>query len=297
MSHAINTIRTADARSWILCLLLCGCVLGCEDSALRSGGSTGTAGALAPPTGVDPAPSFDEVAAGCTRGVYEGDFTIGYPEAVRGLSGFQEVSGALIIDSGASSPDSLHGLECLTAVGGLRISWSGLRTVEGLHRLSTVRGDLTIEASQVESLEGLRGLSRVDGSVHFYANAMDDLTGLEGLTSIGGGLTVLSDLSSLHGLEGLETVGGELRISNSGIEDLSGLESLTSIGGGLSIAISTRLVSIAGLDQLTSLGGPLWINDNPMLPQCQVVALAARLGTVCSCDGNLDAGALGADCP
>jgi hypothetical protein len=138
-------------------------------------------------------------------------------------------------------------------------------------------------------------------TLNFRETDLSSLVGLEGLRRVDGSLLlgINTGLVNLRGLDSLREVGGTLGITScQTLTDLGGLENVATIGSILSLITNAELQSLGALDNLTS-ASAMGVTGNPRLPQCQVDALAARLGLECgavvgtSCGSNDDT----ATCP
>jgi hypothetical protein len=164
--------------------------------------------------------------------------------------------------------------------------------LEALAGCSVIEQGLDIRG-EVTTLLPLASLTRVGGALEIRnLPSLVSLRGLERLSAVGGHFELRQNdvLSLLQGLEGLSTVGGyfELR-QNNALTSANGLAALRSVSGYFEIVLNPRLTTVAGMTALRSVGR-LEITSNPMLPQCQATQLAAQVGVVCSCSGNLMSG-------
>ncbi len=102
-------------------------------------------------------------------------------------------------------------------------------------------------------------------------------------------------LTNLNGLSGITSLGGYIVITeHTSLENLDGLSGITSVGGGrITIEGNDVLTNLDGLGNVTSLwgSGSLYINDNTVLPDCEVCELidqfATTPGTI-DVENNLD---------
>ena len=166
------------------------------------------------------------------------------------------------VDIGGSGVSSLAGLETIREItGALRVlNTTKLANLGGLSRLETVR-DLQFQRAGLASI-GLTALSKVSGQV--------DLEVLASLSSI--------DLSSLR------SVGGALSITFCPLLPELHLDKLQSVGELLNVSSNDALGTVNQLPALKSVG-KLQFTSDPKLPQCEVSAIATRLGASCSCGG------------
>ena len=188
--------------------------------------------------------------------------------------------------------NSLHiiGLDALTSLEGLE----KLATI-GIERHGFVQDDLIIlDNASLSNLSALSNLKTIGGSLTIGRNdSLTNLSGFENLTRIGADLRVFSNhgLSNFDGLDGLTSIGsgrdfqgfrfGEvLVVANDGLENFIGLESLTSIGK-LRIFANSNLSSLQGFESLATVEREFIVTDNPELPVCEAISLAAQTGKTC----------------
>lgn len=128
-----------------------------------------------------------------------------------------------------------------------------VRDLNGLSRLTSVRGLNITNTSSLENLNGLENLTSILGRVLISGNqGLKDLSGLSGFTSVGLEIENNDALTSLHGLENLTAVG--LKISgNASLKSLEGLENVSSIGT-LEIYENDALLNLKGLKNVASIG-------------------------------------------
>jgi hypothetical protein len=168
-------------------------------------------------------------------------------------------------------------------------------SLAGLETIRTVQGELNVlDSHSLSTLAGLDGLEEVIGSLVLLdsppgtGNRTLQSAELPSLKTVDG-LSVQSDgaSESLHAIHfpSLETAGLIAIVSDHDLTDID-LPSLKAV---------TSYIRLNGNDALTSLGGfaslqsapDLYIAMNPRLPQCQVDALASRVGARCvSCGQN-----------
>ena len=172
--------------------------------------------------------------------------------------------------------------------------YPGVDSLAGLETVREVIGELNIlQSYPLTSLAGLDGLEKVDGSLVFSDSANAGARTLKSvvLPSLKnlGSLSVLNATTteSIHAihLPSLETAGLiwiELAPDLTVI-DLPVLKTVTSY---VRLRKNDSLTGLSGFAALQS-AHDLYVTMNPKLPQCQVDALAARLGISCtSCDQN-----------
>ncbi len=190
--------------------------------------------------------------------------------------------------------NNLNNLEVLTAIGGgLEITGTGLTSLEGLHNLTTIGGNLLFwQNDQLAGFESLENLMSIGGGLEIKNNpqilnlngfentsiadyliirnniALNSLAALDNIASVDGGLFIRGNgaLQDLSGLNNLNSVEGFLYVDyNDSLLDLSGLDNLVSVGEGFVISSNPSLVDLTGLENLTSLGYGLAINGNSSL--------------------------------
>jgi hypothetical protein len=89
-----------------------------------------------------------------------------------------------------------------------------------------------------------------------------------------------SDIYNLDGLNQLTSIGGNLIIhAHTQLESLEGLDNLTNINGNLQISYNTKLVDISALSQLGNLHGDLVIIHNPLLSECSIEIICAKVSS------------------
>lgn len=183
-----------------------------------------------------------------------------------------------------------------------------LPSLAGLEHITSLWGSLAIaQNASLRDLDGLAALRHVDGSLWISGNSDLDPLELPNLVAIGGDLELGSHAVLEHvSLPNLEAVGGNVWIGEGGtfrptIDPLAEVDlpllttvyghlslvgndhlpklafpRLTSVGA-LEIVQNPRFESLAGLGALTTVGGGVVVEDNPVLPQCEVCALIDQL--------------------
>jgi hypothetical protein len=175
----------------------------------------------------------------------------------------------------------------------------GLRDLSGLGALRDA-GYLHLEDdANLQSLAGtatLRGVAQVA----LLANpVLNDISALSTLSSVGVSLEdlpALADLQALHGVEitnihaqrlpllrnldGLEAV--RARVSTIELRENAALEEIDALSPmheafEITITDNPKLRTLQGLAGLTSLDYSSDVSQNPLLPQCEVDALQARV--------------------
>jgi hypothetical protein len=172
--------------------------------------------------------------------------------------------------SGTASPN-LAAFDGVANIDGLSVSDSQLETLEGLHHDGTLDRGLSLQFCPELDL-----------------SALSEVTQVQSLTVHG------SRQSTLAGLDGLKTIDRSLDITGSDLRDLDGLSSLETVGTWIFITENPELTSVQGLSRLSSFGADqvmaeLTVEDNPVLPQCQVDELHERFGLPATGLGNDEA--------
>jgi len=221
-----------------------------------------------------------------------GDFTIWCsPPALTTLSGLgklRSVGGNVLITGDTHGGcTNLAGLEMLTTVGGtLRLAEVDLVDLAALSNLTSVDSLDVRGVAMTATLHGLEGVTALPGKLEIGIH--NDLTGLDNLTSVGGDVHI-DQVASLDGLGKLQTIGGNgqfVSATTSGLAHLASVQgnlffdandvslpALTNVGTDFQVDNATRLVA----PLLKTVTGVLWINNDPMLPQCYADALVAQL--------------------
>ena len=141
-------------------------------------------------------------------------------------------------------------------------------------------------------LQQLSGYTRVTGELYIGTSSSTSATDVTSLSALGclqvveGSVTILESprLTNLAGLEHLEQVESFTISTNAGLETLAGPQALLVLDF-LHVRANGALRSLSDgiLDAAV-----LYINDNPVLPQCRAEALSMSLGLLCQCAGNAD---------
>lgn len=198
------------------------------------------------------------------------------------LSGtvLQKVVGDLVIEDNQTLT-SLSGMPVLTSIGGgLRVrDNANLRSVEGLNDLTQVG---TLEFSRNPALEAVGEfpkLARVTSGMLFNANAV--LKDLWGLTEVqNSGFLFIGNnpqLSRLMGFDRLLSLKVLTLENNASLTDLSDLVLLQSVEE-LFVLSNENLLRL-DLNALESVTSIFTVTENPRLPTCLAVSLAARVNT------------------
>jgi hypothetical protein len=106
--------------------------------------------------------------------------------------------------------DELAALSDCTSLNGLGILVSESTTLDALHKVKTIKGDLAIKDCGMSTLHGLDNLTDVEGDLLIEnCSGLISLDGLENLKTIGGRLTIKDNasLSDVKALGGLQSIG------------------------------------------------------------------------------------------
>jgi len=179
--------------------------------------------------------------------------------------------------------EDITALENLTEVKGLNIENTFLTSLEGLHNLTAINGDLRIgpnaSLTEVTALSQITTVNEGNGGIIIQNNPL--LTNLNGLHNISTAryITVSENesLINLEGLQGLETLGLRLQISHVyNLQSLVGLDNLVSVDN-LTIQYCPVLETLDGLNELATIGSYLSIHNNPQLSYCHIEPICAYL--------------------
>ena len=213
----------------------------------------------------------------------EGSLTIANSQDWRSFveTGCTEITGDLRIEGNGLA--DLDGVALVERIGGeLSITRTDALTSVALPKLTTV-GTLTVAGNDALSSLSLPALTKMGSFVIASNKALASLS-LPKLTTAADGIgnmmtSGIMDNAALAHLDfpRLTTVGSRLMISyNLQLPSLAGFSTLTTVGGDLYVVGNAGLTTL-GLPVLTDVRGNLVIQDNATLPQCQAVALQARL--------------------
>ncbi len=229
--------------------------------------------------GCDPGEGWADNAVDCDDtdasripdGVWEGDFPLTWEDPVDWgelcAACINEVDGNLWIAVGGDAVGALAGAEtaatfaCVEHVRGSVSITTSESDVDGLERMRSIDGNLTLTGADLAQVDALSGLSAVGSLYLDLPSASPDLTGLSGLVASG---TFLSDIhmtlggGSLDFLAELQTMEGSLVLSGSP-DDLSGLAALSTVDGTLSLR-DLDVPSLDGLGGLRRVGSDLNIS-------------------------------------
>lgn len=150
------------------------------------------------------------------------------------------------------------------------VTLSGASRVKTLDENGVAVIDGNLYVGDVDSLEGLHCLREVRGDLVISGTeSLKDVVGFGRLGSIEGSLWITENtqLASLRGFGALKSVGGDIVVERN--EVLETLDGITDIGrgirGGIYVRDNDALVSITGFERLEAMGGDLVIEANPSL--------------------------------
>jgi Leucine-rich repeat (LRR) protein len=183
--------------------------------------------------------------------------------------------------------------EALRFIEHLAISGTASPNLAAFDGVANIDG-LSVSDSQLETLEGLHHDGTLDQGLRLQFRQELDLSALSGVTQVQSLTVNGSRQSTLAGLGGLKTIERSLDITGSDLRDLDGLSSLETVGTWIFITENPELTSLQGLSRLSSFGADqvmaeLIIENNPVLPQCQVAELYERFGLLATGLGNDEA--------
>ncbi|QDE72710.1 hypothetical protein BHS09_33515 [Myxococcus xanthus] len=196
------------------------------------------------------------------------------------LSGtvLQKVVGDLVIEDNPILT-ALSGMPALTSIGGgLRVrDNANLRSVQGMDELTQV-GTLEFERNPaLEAAGEFPKLARVTSGMRFNANAvLKDLWGLQNVQHSGflfiGNNPQLSRLMGFDRLLSLKVLTLENNASLTDLSDLALLQSVEEL-----YVLSNENLLRLDLNALESVTSIFTVTENPRLPTCLAVSLAARV--------------------
>lgn len=199
--------------------------------------------------------------------------------SLAGLEGLTTIAGYLNIQQ-ASALTSLDGLGGLTTVGKtvFLVQNPLLVEVDGLSGLTTVGESLAITDLPVLSTLQLPLVS-VRESVQVVRNPELTTIALPSLGEAGELEIHRNPLLTELTVPALEAIGGWMQIDdNAALTGLGNFSVLHTVGGRVSITRNGSLTQLAAsLPALSEVGENLDVHDNPVLPACEVEALAAAL--------------------
>ncbi|WP_437399568.1 fibronectin type III domain-containing protein [Flagellimonas lutimaris] len=182
------------------------------------------------------------------------------------LANLQEVTGFISIANNEAL-ENLSGLEGLKRVGHLYLnSNKKLYSIEALSGLEEIYGEMTLYSNQdtegiainfcpaLKSLEGLHNITSVVRLTIMSNDSLENLNGLRGLKTISVHATIEGNplLTSMAGLNQLESVGHRLKIRQlNSLVSLEGLEMLKIVGQ-FDIEVNESLISLSAISNLQS---------------------------------------------
>jgi hypothetical protein len=179
----------------------------------------------------------------------------------------------------------LAALGCTLIDGSVQVVQGDADSLVGLESVSEITGSLTIDGAKLSDLRGLDGLA----SVHTLTVERLDIQSIElpALSHVGQFTATLLPMLQVLSLPALETADTGVMITACSVLPRFDLRALQTVGNELNVSLNDALLTLGGLPALTS-AVSLRMVDNPMLPQCEVDAIAARLGsgTHCTCSAN-----------
>lgn len=203
---------------------------------------------------------------------------------LNGLSNLTSVEGDLVIGCG-DLDDCFHTMSHSTSTNNPRLTG---RTYNAL--LTDISG-LINENDAIASLEGLDRLESVGGFLSIDDNPLlSSLSGLKRITSIDGalGISFNASLTQIDGFHQLTTAGSLAILYNASLTHLDELGNLTTLDS-LDIIGNNSLMSLEGLSGLTA-SSRVMIHSNESLASCEASALAERLQVRCTFDGQAPEG-------
>ncbi len=220
-----------------------------------------------------------------------------------GLEGLMAVGELSVYDDPALV--SFKGLGALEQANGtVSVEQCGIKSFAGLERLIRIGGDLIIrQCDELVHPDGPPQLQTIEGFLVLHRNAkLEDLSGFPSLRSVGG-LSLINNalLDNLAGLAFLSWIYGPAEIQNNPLlTDLSGLDHLRSVsdrfvllnnpllsdtaalllleqvGGDMAVSYNDSLNEFS-FPALVWIGGDLYVEENPLLPQCAAEELRDTL--------------------
>jgi hypothetical protein len=207
------------------------------------------------------------------------------------MIGVECLDGHLLLSTGLTAPlTQLSSLQII--VGAVEVAEDGpqLQSLAGLESLWWVQGPIRFNAFSLTSLDGLNGLVEVGGEFQIARGNFANLDALANLTTVHSNFILGAEedgapwIVQIEGLAGLENVGSVTIHSTYGLTTLAGLENLQTVGneqieGSIHVTQNQHLMDVTPLGGGAALeiAGNLSIDDNPMLPTCNAMALADTL--------------------
>ena len=234
-----------------------------SDSVTSVGGSSGVGGASVAEESVSTTGAAVGGAGGgvtsLTTCSFSDDYTVRSQDELDRVAatGCEVVEGTLVL-RGSSIVD-LSGLATIREIESLSIVLTGLADLDGLGTL-TAADTLTITNNEQLSVLELDSLKAVAGRFE------------------------IAESAGVIQLPSLESVGEFAIVSNPGLTSVQ-MDALKSVES-FWIQGNESLMTLHDLPSLSYLGDVVSIDGNPMLPQCEVDAILARVGATClSCSG------------
>lgn len=113
---------------------------------------------------------------------------------------------------------------CTSIEGDLKITGSGLESLDGLESLQSVHYLVVVGNPKLRSISGLSGLRNAAGVTVQNNSSLESLKGLEGLHAVEGVvITANPKLKTLDGLSGLQRADAVIVVSNEQLTDVSAL--------------------------------------------------------------------------
>ncbi len=155
-------------------------------------------------------------------------------------------------------------------------------TLAALRNVRVIEGNLTLSETLVTSLEGLHQLVEVQGDLALLGNrALPDTKGLAALKTVGHAL-VIRDNDALKRFDApaLEQVThGVLIADNLTLAALPGLAQVTAVAHSVTLRGNRRLKSLSGLDALVDAGSAgLTLDDNDDLTDIEALGALEKSG-------------------
>lgn len=159
------------------------------------------------------------------------------------------------------------------------IVYGDVTSVEGLETIRIARSQVSVDIPEIDDVSGLSGLERVEGKLVIASVAATEIE-FPVLEEVGASLYVVG-LGSVQRirLPKLTTVGEDCDINSTFATEID-LDALERVGTNLRISSNPKLTTLNELPSLVE-AQSLEIAKNDELPQCEVDAIAARLGLEC----------------
>ncbi|MEP3386924.1 MAG: hypothetical protein ABJO02_01970 [Reichenbachiella sp.] len=144
----------------------------------------------------------------------------------------------------------------------------GVNDISALHTLREIRGNVLIGSTSLSSLEGLHNLRKIEGDLNISWNDdLEDLSAFSNLDSLHGELTIRGQpkLISLEGFQNVTYIGNGVKIAQNGLKNFSGFESVKQIDGSIEILRNLNTKEISAFENLESIRYSLLIEWNDEL--------------------------------